>query len=543
MSKPATPQEATIDSIATTENTELLLHLIWIDNPMPMQVAVNLHKLSTIFCASLAAYDDLSLNDKPYVPLLWMNEGSYENPDRDSQLPVIKIPADDPAIPLGLKRIVEERLGEYGEVYKWLRISVGENYQFVPVVLYEEMKPALFATEGCEEVMRAADQVIDLIGERCGTISPFFVSEWMRLMILARFGGGYIDVGDVADAMVKLPTKALVKLDKDLPICVNYVEFVGAENDIIFCKRELMRVLLARVLVQGFAQELATEFKDSATEEKLAEFLSVIKGSAGNETRKIYSSLQIASGLLEEISVQLKPKLESVNLAVLGKIFSNLDYVCAYLLIAESPEIGACYRSLGGDLAKDISSCFDLSDLSLHWIGGWKQYKEEVRKITQETINARKEGFGIQPITAAWTRSIDELLGGQVRSPELNWKKRGWTLLNRIIYDAALISDSVHPLHQYALHDLSDVQNKLALEHLSVEQLCIIGNFCKEVKGRLNSKDLVSSDENPKDFAIKDILALKEATRPALESSPPTLGVRAASASKASDDGSRGCEI
>jgi hypothetical protein len=492
-----------------------ILHLVWVGNTPPLQVALNLYRLMRAFEPDVEKYSTIESDKRPYMPLLWMDSGSLDMLSERSSVPMCKVSHTDVSTALG--NIARMQLREDADKLQWIRISIGDNFQYIPVLQYEDMISSLRSIPGCRDAIDIFHHMIGRIREH--NMPPCFVSDLIRLSALAKFGGGYIDVGDIANDMKVLPTRSIIfPSHSELRLCVRRIgsaKLGAIENDVIFCSKAQMQRMLPRIATSAGLKNKLSIYAFGIP--NLLNSATLARVFYARQDR--YDAPDIVCARIDRDLAQTRRNYPNLAISApeWAAIFGD-DSNAAIRYFAITLEKHISIRS---DLAITTSQNYIIPTESLDWLGCFFPFQKEVKRIVMESsyggfgpwddINKKEDRWAIDNGRALYSMGIFNV------APEMSWSIKGYGTFRRIFENLRLIPDSARDeaalnreepeLEKYAIRDLQDIHKKLGLA-ISFELFIQRARACGEIKSIIRSIDPDAGPYNPDNRAqekLKDI--------------------------------------
>ena len=444
------------------KSAQAVLHLIWLGACPPMQNLANLHKLAGLFNHQVSDQTELSSEDQGYLPLLWLDQSAYQALINDSVISVNQV--TDRQIPAYLLTATQIGLQNHFNHCRWLAITINQICQFVPLLVLEDMQPALDSLSqspsglttyflklcknpqglallqslGLSSIAANLDHELKTIFSQdiasyLRTLSNHAKQQWgrhgltclasdlLRMQVVQLLPGAYIDIGDIAERLTCLPTNRMCGISQ--------TEFMGhqtvaIENDFFACHSPgLMQAI-------GFGAYLWSK----------SSLIRLLKGAdlfKPNQQNSAQYALELGLGFIDA-RLPAVPDLADL----LSPPYTKLaNYIClAYssqALFADAADLDQFFQ---GKLIKERL---------IDQIGGFTGYQ--------------KFAYLLAPNSArAWHQSAAEL-GLVDYAPQLGWKAYGFGTIDRLINHARLIQHN-SSLKNYAIAELREMASYLNLD-------------------------------------------------------------------------------
>jgi len=436
-----------------------VLHSVWLGGEMPLRNWANLWQLADRFEQAQATAGD----DTPLMPLLWLDASAWQYAANSSWLPV----QVTQAVPVPWQAACARSLGAHAKHCRWLSVNLHGRAQCVPVLVYEDMQAVLaLRTEDvalADPYLRAATQTpagwalltqeLALVpqapawGCEASDVAAFYAllvdhvrqhwashgllclaSDIVRLQVLARWPGAYVDLGDVAGLLPTLPT-ARTSPNAHHVFCGHHT--VAIENDLMFCRE----AGFVHALLLGMYGAIRRTFMGMAAK------LGVATQGLG--------LAQVAQVVLPQLDARMPMKLDVARMfdaphTVLLE-YINMAYGAAPQFGHEAvvaPYLGA--RPVKGHL--------------IDHVGGFTAYQKLAHLLMPNNAHT-------------WAHYAPSL-GLEHYAPQLGWKVQGFGTLDRFIHDGRLLRDA-SPLADWAHAELVRLGQGLGLEASQARTLAV----------------------------------------------------------------------
>lgn len=458
------------------KSAQAVLHLIWLGASPPVQNLANLHKLAGLFNQHIQNNRTLICEDRAYLPLLWLDESAYQALISD---PVITIKlVTNRQVPQALLSATQTGLQEHFNHCRWLAISINHIEQFLPLLVLEDMQPALnslwqspsgltpYFAKLCKNPhglallqhlgLSSAATNLDHelkaifnqdIADYLRTLSFHAKQNWgrhgltclasdlIRLQVVQLLPGAYIDIGDIAERLTCLPTQRLCGWSQ--------TEFMGhqtvaIENDFFACHSP---GLLQAISFGAFLWSRSC----------IARLLHAAQLIKPDQQNSAQLGLELALPLIDA-RLPAVPDLAYLFTPPFTKL---ANYIC----------LAYSSHALFGDAA-DLKQFFQAKLVKEHLIdhiGGFTGYQKFAYLLAPNS-----------PLV--WHQSAAEF-GLVDYAPQLGWKAYGFGTIDRLITDARLIQQN-SALKSYAIAELKQMASHLNLDS---DQLQRIAQFSATV--------------------------------------------------------------
>jgi hypothetical protein len=428
-----------------------VLHSVWLGGEMPLRSWSNLWRLSAGFDYLEAATDASS--NPPYMPLLWLDASAWRHVTQSSWVPVREIGL----VPAHWQAACEGRLGIHAGQCRWVSMDFLGRTHCVPVMIYEEMKSVL--TLRAQDTVLAAGHLNALAQTSAGlafltqelSLDPaapawgcdvddaasFYAllvdhvrqhwaghgllclaSDVVRLQVLSRWPGGYVDLGDVAGLLPNLPS-AMTSPNAEHVFCGHHT--IAIENDVMFCRD----AGFVHALLLGMYGAIRQTFIGMASK-------------LGVSTAEL-NLTQIAQAVLPHLDARMPRKLD------VAKMF---DAPYTVLLEYINMAYGAASQFGHENLVGPYLSARTVKGHLIDHVGGFVAYQKLAHQLAPD--NAKN-----------WGRYAQSL-GLEHYAPQLGWKVQGFGVLDRFIHDGRLVRDG-SPLSDWAGIELQRLAQSLGL--------------------------------------------------------------------------------
>lgn len=268
----------------------LAFHTIWLGSTPPLRALENQIHLLALFEAQLPLWPHLAAEQRPCIPLLWLDRQAWQQLSRAAPLPLTPCSADQ--VPQAWLACTDALFASPPQSSQsapitcdhWLRIASPTGIHHLPVLIVEEMlaalaqpwqdlQPALailqslaVTDEGANFLERELElgdpansalldgpPLLDWLLALCSHAQQHWrahgllclASDLLRLLALIRLPGVYGDLGDVAGRLQALPTAASAGPGG---FCAHHT--VAIENDLILATnpRRLQAITVATAL-------------------------------------------------------------------------------------------------------------------------------------------------------------------------------------------------------------------------------------------------------------------------------------------------------
>jgi hypothetical protein len=416
----------------------LAFHTVWLGGAVPLRNLLNLGRMLHAFERELPRWHALPEHERPYLPLLWLDHSAWQHLLNQSPLPVsVCAPS---LVPPVWFRCASHLIGQDMGAVRWLRITIDEQTQHIPVLLLEDMREALarpwqdmqglgrclqvLATKqdglylqrelglpssldqalhefSGPEMLAWMEQLVDHCRRQWAAHGLLcLASDVLRLMALCWLPGAYGDLGDVVGRLDGLPTRARVHARGE-GFCAHRT--VAIENDLIFCQdRELVMAIT-----------WGTALWSRQAVQRVAERLHLDSNLSAQETLR---------AVLPRLDARL-PAVPSLR-ELLGAPYTRLaDYIS--MAYGSQSVFGH-----GATLQAFFKARAD-KQLLIDHIGGFTGYQKFAHCLVPDSAQA-------------WAQ-CERQLGLAGYAPQLGWQSYGFGTIDRLVgHGQALIEGTVH---------------------------------------------------------------------------------------------------
>lgn len=451
-------------------------HLIWMGKAPSVRSVANAHRLAGLFMDGLGVYDDLAPEDQPYLPLLWVDQSAQSAMLAQGAVSIALASWGD--VPAALRGAATQALGEHAACCRWFKICLLERVCFLPFLLYEDMRvhlgapwldladvvvhyERLWAQQEGQALLRSLVQGAGIDSSLASVLHNISVqdvnaslswlteharaqwgqhglmclaSDLLRLQVLMLLPGAYVDLGDAAGLMLRLPTRRLVGAE--------WCEFCGhqtvaIENDVIFCHSPSLMKSITLGVYLWTTQTLR----------------GIVRRQSG-ELAAQGTTLELLQRALPQIDARM-PVAPDMALLFAPPYTTLANYVC---------------RAYGGqpffEGAESLNVFFQVRqgrELLIDRVGGFTGYQ--------------KFAFYLAPHSKHQWMACAASFGLDSYAPQLGWKSYGFGVVDTLVHNAKMIK-AQHALSACLRLELNQLAKDLGVEG---EQFLRIAFFCEQV--------------------------------------------------------------